>query len=109
MLRTLGLLLASATTAIGIGLTAPPANADNFSLCPSGMSGVASYGTTCDFADNVRYPWYAQPGLTITAYSPVTGKTYKMQCAPEITDAWGESKRCVGEGSRSNILIVYIS
>lgn len=109
MLRALGLLLASASTAIGIGLTAPAANADNFSLCPSGMSGVASYGTTCPFADNVRYSWYAQPGLTITAFSPVTGKTYKMQCAPAMTDVWGESKRCVGEGSRGNILIVFIS
>lgn len=90
-------------------LLAPTANAEDFTLCPSGMSGVATAATTCEFADNVRYSWYAQPGLTITAFSPVTGNTYKMQCAPTMTDAWGESKRCVGEGSRGNILIVFIS
>ena len=108
MVRSISALVVA--TAAGAGLfLAPAANADNFTLCPSGMSGFASEGTTCDFADNVRYSWYAQPGLTITAFSPVTGQTYKMQCAPAMTDVWGESKRCVGEGSGSNILIVFIS
>lgn len=73
------------------------------------MSGVASEGTTCEFADNVRYSWYAQPGAIITAFSPVTGRTYTMQCAPAMTDVWGEAHRCVGEGSHGNILIVFIS
>jgi hypothetical protein len=101
-------------TVIGAALTfallaAPTVNAEDFTLCPSGMSGVATQATTCEFADNVRYSWYAQPGAIITAFSPVTGNTYKMQCAQTMTDAWGEAKRCVGEGSRGNILIVFIS
>jgi len=90
-------------------LAVPTAKAEDFSLCPSGMSGVATPATTCEFADNVRYSWYAQPGAIVTAFSPVTGNTYVMQCAPTMTDAWGEAKRCVGEGARGNILIVFIS
>jgi hypothetical protein len=100
----------AATTAVVAGLVvAPQATADNFTVCPSGMSGVVTDDTSCQFADNVRYSWYAQPGMTITAFSPVTGETYTMQCAPAMTDVWGEAKRCVGVNDTGHGLIVYIS
>lgn len=82
---------------------------DEFEVCPSGMTGVVTDDTSCAFADNVRYSWYAQPGLTITAFSPVTGQTYTMQCAPAMTDVWGPAKRCVGVNATGHGLIVYIS
>ena len=37
--------------------------------------------TSCPFADNVRYSYLTQPGQVVTAYSPVTGQHYTMQCA----------------------------
>ena len=37
--------------------------------------------TSCAFADNVRYSYLTQPGQVVTAYSPVTGQYYTMQCA----------------------------
>lgn len=108
MLTVKQALLAVAAFAAAL-LGVPAAHAEDFIVCPSGMSGVASADTTCDFADNVRYSWYAQPGIIITAFSPVTGKTYTMQCAPAGTDLWREAKRCVGVNSLGKGLIVYIS
>lgn len=103
--------LAGATAAaVAAGLlAAAPAGADDFTVCPSGMSGVATEDTSCAFADNVRYSWYAQPGTIITAFSPVTGQTYTMQCTSTMTNVWGEAKRCVGVNASGHGLIVFIS
>lgn len=87
----------------------PPGALENFKLCPSGLAGVASADTSCAFADSVRAAWYAQPGRTISAYSPVTHQSYVMTCAPEETNAWPGSKRCVGTNDHGTLLIVYIS
>lgn len=73
------------------------------------MSGVVTEDTSCAFADNVRYSWYAQPGAIITAFSPKTGKTYTMQCANTMTDVWPNAKRCVGVNDSGHGLIVIIS
>ena len=87
---------------------AAPAHADVFTVCPSGMSGVSTDDTSCAFADNVRYSWYAQPGTIVTAYSPVTHQTYTMQCTRTLTTFWPEAKRCVGVNSFGAGLIVYV-
>ena len=100
-------VLAGITAAAGIA-TASPASADNFTICPSGMSGVTTADTSCAFADNVRFAWYYQPGTIVTAYSPVTQQSYTMQCTPTGTTFWPEAKRCVGVNSYGVGLIVYI-
>ena len=41
--------------------------------------------TSCEFAQNVRYAWFHQPGRIIEAYSPVTGQYYTMYCDPNYT------------------------
>ena len=41
--------------------------------------------TSCEFAANVRYAWFHQPGRVIEAYSPVTGMYYTMYCDPNYT------------------------
>ena len=45
---------------------------------------IAGPNTSCPFAQNVRAAWGAAPGTTNTVqvYSPVTGLTYTMNCAP---------------------------
>jgi hypothetical protein len=106
--KALLIALTGLASASGVGFAAP-AQADRFSLCPSGMSGVATDDTSCAFADNVRYSWYAQPGSIVTAFSPVTKKTYTMQCTSTLTDVWGEAKRCVGVNSAGAGLIVFVS
>ena len=84
------------------------ANAENFTICPSGESGVSTADTSCAFADNVRWAWYSQPGTIVTAYSPVTGLYYTMQCTSTATTFWYEAKRCVGMNSYGVGLIVFI-
>lgn len=86
-----------------------PGEVENFRLCPSGLTGVASAETSCAFADNVRRSWYGQPGSVVTAYSPVTGRLYTMRCAGADTDAWPTSQRCTGTNPQGDPLIVYIS
>ncbi len=81
---------------------------ENFKICPSGLSGVASGDTSCAFADSVRSSWYSSPGSTVLAYSPVTHQSYVMHCIPATTDVWSEAKRCVGTNAQGTILIVYI-
>lgn len=62
-------------------------------LLPLGGSAVAQAGacgdgvfagpnTSCPFARNVRDAYFAVPGdsVEIDAYSPITGKTYRMNC-----------------------------
>lgn len=81
---------------------------ENFSLCPSGLSGVASDDTSCAFADSVRMSWYANPGPAVAAFSPITGKSYLMRCLPAVTDVWPEAKRCEGTNAQGVVLVVYI-
>lgn len=99
-----------ATTVVTAGLfAAPAATAYDFELCPSGLTGVVTDDTSCAFADNVRFSWYAQPGVVVNAFSPVTGKMYTMQCVPTATDIWPNAKRCVGVNDSGAGLIVIIS
>lgn len=100
---------AAISVAVAASLFAAPAAADEFTICPSGMSGVVTEDTSCAFADNVRYSWYAQPGTIITTFSPVTRKTYTMQCTATMTDVWPAAKRCVGVNDSGHGLIVIIS
>jgi hypothetical protein len=101
--------IAATVTATGALLfAATPARADVFTVCPSGMTGVATDDTSCAFADNVRWAWYAQPGTIVTAYSPVTHQSYTMQCASTATTYWPVAKRCVGLNSSGVGLVVYI-
>lgn len=104
-------LLIAGLMALGLIIAAPsaPASAEVFSICPSGLTGVSTPDTSCPFADNVRHAWYAQPGTTVIAYSPVTDLFYTMQCQRWITDTWYNSKRCFGVNSYGAVLIVYIA
>lgn len=86
-----------------------PGVVEDFRLCPSGLTGVASADTSCAFADNVRRAWYGQAGSVISAYSPVTGRFYTMRCAGADTSAWPTSQRCTGTNPQGDPLIVYIS
>jgi hypothetical protein len=99
---------ALATIAAATLVLPAPASADNITVCPSGTSAVATADTSCAFADSVRKAWYSQPGQIITAYSPVTNQSYKMQCSPVSTSYWIVTKRCVGVNSAGAGLIVYI-
>lgn len=109
MKKTIISFSAASVTATGtLFFAAAPAYAEDFTVCPSGMSGVATEDTSCAFADNVRFAWYAQPGSIVSAYSPVTRQTYTMQCTPTMTTFWPEAKRCVGVNSFGVGLIVYV-
>jgi len=95
--------IAAAATATGALLFgAAPAQADDgFIMCPSGRDGVATAVTSCPFADDVRFSYFTQDGQVVTAYSPVTGEYYEMQCAGGfyahfITGMTVRSVRCVG-------------
>jgi hypothetical protein len=81
---------------------------ENFRICPSGSSGVASDETSCAFADSVRASWYSQPGTTVVAYSPVTHQSYLMTCAAAVTNIWPGAKRCSGLNGEGTTLVVYI-
>lgn len=90
----------------------PPPGAgpvENFKICPSGLTGVASDETSCAFADSVRSSWYSQPGQTVVAYSPVTHQSYLMTCTATTTNVWPGAKRCSGVNAQGTILIVYIN
>ena len=63
-----------------------PANPlQNGRSCGGGL--YAGPNTTCPFAQNVRDAYNEAPGATATVevYSPVTGQTYTMDCAPSGT------------------------
>lgn len=111
MIRTSASAATAAFSAIAIGIAAPAprAHAEEFELCPSGLTGVVTDDTSCAFADNVRYSWYAQPGTIITAFSPKTQQMYTMQCTRTNTDIWADAKRCVGVNDSGAGLIVIIS
>ena len=97
-----------AALTVGTLLGAGSASAENFTICPSGESGVSTDDTSCAFADNVRRAWYSQPGTIVTAYSPVTGLAYEMQCTSTATTFWYEAKRCVGVNGYGVGLIVFV-
>ncbi|WGI31706.1 hypothetical protein [Mycolicibacterium aubagnense] len=89
----------------------PPPGAgpvEDFKICPSGLTGVASDETSCAFADSVRSSWYSQSGQSVIAYSPVTHQSYLMTCTPATTNVWPRAKRCSGVNAQGTILIVYI-
>lgn len=88
---------------------AAPSPVENFTICPSRFTGVASDDTTCAFADSVRESWYSSTSDTVTAYSPVTGQEYLMRCFPATTTVWPMARRCVGVNAQGTPLIVYIS
>jgi hypothetical protein len=53
--------LAAMTAVAALGITTPPAHADElFTVCPSGTSGVATAVTSCRFAESVRRAWIAR-------------------------------------------------
>ena len=104
--------ISTGLAATGLTLAAAPAQAapvDYFIACPSGHSGVATTVTSCAFAENVRYSYLQQYGQVITAYSPVTGMYYNMQCAPGFIAhlKYGPtvpSVRCVG-GNNAVVIV----
>ena len=108
MKKALAAAALGAAVALGSLVGAGTASADNFTVCPSGISGVSTDDTSCAFADNVRWAWYSQPGNIVTAYSPVTHQSYTMQCTPTATTFWPEAKRCVGVNSYGVGLIVFV-
>jgi hypothetical protein len=74
-----------------------PANAlQNGRSCGSGV--YAGPNTSCEFAFNVRDAYYDAPGSTasVRVFSPVTGATYTMNCAPS-----GSGVTCSGGNNAS--------
>ena len=98
-------------TIAGNAAVATTAHADVvFLVCPSGHSGVATGVTSCAFAENVRQSYLSEGGATeISAYSPVTGQYYAMECMSGFianTNNAGTvpSVRCVG-GNNAVVII----
>jgi hypothetical protein len=83
----------AATTASTTTATNPYANGRD---CGAGV--FAGPDTSCDFAFNVRSAYLEAPGLTasVTVYSPTTGQTYAMECAPS-----GSGTTCSGANNAS--------
>lgn len=109
MPRATGAFVAIGIGVLAVGIGTPIANADEFTVCPSGMTGTATADTSCAFAENVRAARIAQSGAIVDAYSPVTQQSYAMQCAPTVTDSWPNAERCVGANSAGVALIVFIN
>jgi len=77
--------------------TAPAVNPyANGRSCGDGV--YAGPNTSCAFGFNVRTAYYAAPGTTATVqvYSPTTGQTYTMNCAPS-----GSAVTCSGGNNAS--------
>jgi hypothetical protein len=83
----------SSTAATAAVTTNPYANGRS---CGGGV--YAGPNTSCDFAFNVRSAYLEAPGLTasVTAFSPATGQTYTMDCAPS-----GSGTTCSGANDAS--------
>jgi len=109
MTRALGSLVAIGIGALAVGIGTPVANADEFTLCPSGMTGTASEDTSCAFAESVRAARIAQAGTVVSAWSPVTQQSYTMQCTTWATNSWPNAERCVGANPAGVALIVFIN
>lgn len=107
------LVVAAAVLVLALGAlwASHEAKAENFTVCPSGVTGVASADTSCAFAEAVRTSFYWNPSWTIFAKSPVTGKYYTMQCSRTDTTGtgWWDSKRCFGLNDAGVALIVFIA
>lgn len=95
---------------VAAGLSTAPAYADDFVMCPDGHEGVVGDHTTCAFAENVRKGFFLlhQPAH-FTAYSPVTGQPYAMECGDLsavhfVGGAVVNGVRCVG-GERAEVVI----
>lgn len=108
MIRKLA-ALAAAFAVAAIGVAAPAAHADEFSICPSGLTGVGTADTSCAFADNVHAAQLAQPGPVVRAFSPVTQQNYTMQCVDTVTQTWPKAMRCAGVNTYGVDLVVFIS
>jgi hypothetical protein len=68
-----------------------PASGDGSGNCGGSLS--VGPNTTCGFAENVEYEYFAEIGTgsgTVTAYSPVTERLYSMYCTA------GEPHECTG-------------
>lgn len=63
------------------GGSAPMPSMSPAKICGGGVGGSSS--TSCEFAYNVAGEYGSNPGASsISAYSPVTGRSYTMSCAP---------------------------
>jgi hypothetical protein len=79
--------------------TAAPSSPNPLQSGRSCGGGVyAGPNTSCEFAFNVRAAYYAAPGSTasVRVFSPVTGATYTMNCAPS-----GSGVTCSGGNNAS--------
>jgi Glucodextranase, domain B len=56
----------------------PPSSGSNETACGNGLA--VGPDTTCAFAENVRSAYESSGPGTVSAYSPVTKKTYAMSC-----------------------------
>jgi hypothetical protein len=77
------------------GALAPPSSSGGRN-CGGGLH--AGPNTSCPFAQNVRDAYNAAPGTTasVRVFSPVTGQTYTMSCAPA-----GSGVTCSGANNAS--------
>jgi hypothetical protein len=76
--------LFTAIAAAGLlGVLAPTAHADVYSMCPDGHEGVVGGHTSCDFAANVRSGFF-RFGTHFNAFSPATGQWYEIVCDPNL-------------------------
>jgi hypothetical protein len=77
------------------GSPAPPSSSGGID-CGGGLH--AGPNTSCPFAQNVRDAYNAAPGTTasVRVFSPVTGQTYTMSCAPA-----GSGVTCSGANNAS--------
>ncbi len=76
--------LGAAAVAAAVSL-APSASAGSlFNICPSGASGVMGGHTSCAFAD-VIHDGYYRHGNHFSAFSPVMGKWYDVDCSEHGT------------------------
>jgi hypothetical protein len=75
---------------------APPSPLAGGRDCGGGLH--AGPNTTCEFAANVQQAYYEAPGsaATVDVFSPVTGRTYTMDCRPA-----GSGTTCSGGNGAS--------
>jgi hypothetical protein len=78
------------------GSPALPSSSSGGRDCAGGLH--AGPNTSCPFAQNVRDAYNAAPGTTasVRVFSPVTGQTYTMSCAPA-----GSGVTCSGANNAS--------
>lgn len=104
-----GIAAISTALATTLTLTCPSAHAEDWFMCPSGISGVANGSTSCAFADSVSIAWRNSPRYVVDAYSPVTHQMYRMSCAPNTVTMGGEwaalrGARCAG-GNNAIVIV----